>query len=485
LRYSSVLQKSLTALLSILMIGLIPACKSESGNVVGFPVTLESGVPEENPAAKPPKINKPVSGDVLIAGGVNTKLKSDAHAEFYDPTTRKFLATGPLNEDRVGIAGIAAGGKVTVISGINGTATLNRLKGTLRVVANVRNDVESYDPLTGLFTLPVLPPNALGGGSAFYTATPLNDGTVLIAGGLDGTYAPTDVAEIFDPNTGTYTAIAGGMNFKRAYHTATKLNDGKVLIVGGTHDNLASTVPPVGDSGAEIYDPGAKTFTKTTGNLPTFESGFGVAAQTATLLPDGKVLIAGGFSNAGFGVTTVNHDGVLYDPASQTPSTQFTHTAGVLTDARAFHTATLLSDNNTILFAGGIGGDSTQAIPVPGGVNGIFGGIVNSAELYNIAAQTFTCIGGTIKIKGVGTACAAAMVNSRAGHSATLFTSGPLAGQVLLAGGIGAKARTRNGAGAPLASAELYNPNSVAKKKFAVTGKMTTARALFASVLLP
>jgi hypothetical protein len=272
------------------------------------------------------------------------------------------------------------------------------------------------------------------------------------------------------------------MNFKRAYHTATKLLDGTVLIVGGTANTLASTVPTFGDNGAEIYDPVGKTFTKTTGNLPPFESGSGVAAHTATLLPNGKVLIAGGFSNFGSpSVTTVDNDGVLYDPATQT----FTHLAGVLTDARAFHTATLLSDNSTILFAGGIGGDSTQAIPVQGGVNGIFGGIVNSAELYNIGTQTFTCIGGTIKIKGVGTACAAAMVNSRAGHSATLFSSGPLAGQVLLAGGIGAKARTKKGAGAPLASAELYNPSSVAKKKFAVTGKMTTARALFASVLLP
>jgi hypothetical protein len=189
------------------MMGLIPAC--ESGAVLGFSVSIESGVPEENPAAKPLKINKPVSGDVLIAGGVNTKLKSDAHAEFYDPTTRKFLATGPLNEDRAGIAGILAGGKVTVISGTNGSATINHIKGQLRVVVNVRNDVESYDPLTGLFTLPVLPPNALAGGSAFYTATPLNDGTVLIAGGLDLNYAPTDAAEIFDPNRGHIPQLAG------------------------------------------------------------------------------------------------------------------------------------------------------------------------------------------------------------------------------------------------------------------------------------
>jgi hypothetical protein len=73
------------------------------------------------------------------------------------------------------------------------------------------------------------------------------------------------------------------------------------------------------------------------------------------------------------------------------------------------------------------------------------------------------------------------MKNSRGGHSATLFTSGTLVGQVLLAGGVGSATRTTRGSGAPLATAELYNP---ATGKFTATGKMTTARALFAAVLL-
>jgi ethanolamine utilization protein EutQ (cupin superfamily) len=95
----------------------------------------------------------------------------------------------------------------------------------------------------------------------------LNDGTILIAGGLDGSYAPTAAAEIYDPSAGTFTAIAS-MHFARAYHTATLLPDGTVLIVGGTLDALGDTEPTSGDHGAEIYNPTTKTFSITTHSLP-------------------------------------------------------------------------------------------------------------------------------------------------------------------------------------------------------------------------
>jgi Kelch motif len=465
----------LRSFIAMMLIATTGCLSDLSGRGGGPAVVIEPGRPVDNVAAKPPKINKPVAGEVLIAGGVNSKLKSDAHAEFFNPTTKKFVVASPLKEDRIATVGIESSGKVTIFSGINGSATLSRTKGQLRVLANVRDDAEVYDPATGLFSIAANKPVT---GAAFYTATPLSPGgKILIAGGLDGTYTPTDAAEIFDPSDGSFTAVPNGMNYARAYHTATLLNDGTVLIVGGSLDALGNTEPTGGDTGAEIYDPAKNSFSRTTGSLPTFESGFGVSAHTATLLSDGKVLIAGGYSNFGDStVTTVNNTGVIYDPSTQT----FTALTSTLTDARAFHTATMLS-NGHILFAGGLGGDSTQAIPVAGGVNGIFGGIINSAELYDPANQTFSCIGGPITIRNLGPACKGVMKNSRGGHSATLFTSGPLVGQVLLAGGVGSATRTTRGAGAPLATAELYNP---ATGKFTATGKMTTARALFAAVLL-
>ena len=120
-----------------------------------------------------------------------------------------------------------------------------------------------------------------------HTATRLNNGMVLIAGGLpefNGT--ATASAELYDPATGKFTAT-GSLNTPREGHTATLLNDGTVLITGGA-DNTGNLT-----ASAELYDPATGEFTFTGSmNAPRGD-------DTATLLNNGMVLIAGGQTTGG------------------------------------------------------------------------------------------------------------------------------------------------------------------------------------------
>jgi hypothetical protein len=271
---------------------------------------------------------------------------------------------------------------------------------------------------------------------------------VLIAGGeVSGTSLAT--AELYDPATGTFTAT-GNLNVPRHNHTATLLNDGTVLIAGGS--SRIGRNPPTKVPCAELYDPTAKSF-KLTGCLGTARD-----EHTATLLNNGKVLIAGGNANPPGGYLA---SAELYDPATSTFSP-----AGMMGKMRYLHTATLLK-NGMVLIAGGADPTrnagaiadaelynpesgtfiatgklqaaryrstalllNTGAVLVVGG--GDENGYLGSAELYNLTTQTFT-VTGSLKV-------------ARLGHKLALLKDG----MVLVVGG--------HGEGGALASAELYDP---------------------------
>jgi hypothetical protein len=171
---------------------------------------------------------------------------------------------------------------------------------------------------------------------AWHRATLLPDGRVLVTGGLDSYGNALARAELYDPATGQFTR-AGDMNAARAVHTATLLPNGKVLIAAGLYSNKNEESLAT----AELYDPETNSFTPT-GDLNNARGG-----QEATLLPDGRVLITGGVGPDRD--VPMLPSAEIYDPATET----FTPT-GSLNEPRVDHTATLLGDGR-VLIAGGFG----------------------------------------------------------------------------------------------------------------------------------
>jgi hypothetical protein len=272
-----------------------------------------------------------------------------------------------------------------------------------------------------------LPTGSLNTARSYQTATRLNNGKVLIAGGAsdsNGNFALTS-AELYDPTTGTFTAT-GSMNTARLLHTATLLNNGKVLVAGGD-----SSSQPL--ASAELYDPTTGTFTAI-GSMSTARS-----LHTATLLNNGTVLVVGGHIG-----TLPLTSAELYDPATGT----FT-TTGSANTSRYTHTATLLN-NGKVLIAGGFGGETPVSNSPPNG-------ILASAELYDPTTGAFTLT--------------ASLNVDRFNHTASLLNNGT----VLIAGGQGGVGSSE------LASAELYSP---ATGMFSLTGSLNTARTAHRASLL-
>jgi hypothetical protein len=247
---------------------------------------------------------------------------------------------------------------------------------------------------------------------AAHTATLLQNGKVLVAGGFAGGSSLSTV-ELFDPATKSFTA-APNMSVARAGHTATLLSNGRVLIAGGYNGSYVAS--------AELYDPAANSFTPASA-MTAARSG-----HVATPLPNGKVLLIGG---VGTGWTFLA-SAEIYDPAANIFSA-----TGAMLAARESHTATLLA-NGKVLVAGGHRGRRPTVT------------IYSSAEIYDTATGKFTAAGD--------------MTTRRHKHDAV-----PLAdGRILILGG----SDERDGDGA-YASAEIYDP---ARNTFTATASMNSPR---------
>lgn len=358
--------------------------------------------------------------------------------------------------------------QVLVAGGMTGSAKRDFGHDKLTITATSLNTAQLFVRSTGKFTTT----DAMTAKRVFHTATLLKTGKVLVSGGYT-TSTPLKTAELYNPTTKMFTA-AGTMSQGRAMHTATLLSDGKVLVVGGINTTTGATIGT-----AELYDPATNKFSKVTSALP---GGLTVAGHTATLLSgcsctnDGQVLIAGGFT--GFSLfddpatESASSTLVLYDPKTK----KFTKLTAKLADDRMLHTASLVAGGK-VLFAGGIRGQARFVSNKS--INGLYGAVRNTAEIFDAKTKKVACVGTPISGH---CPVASGMKNSRAGHSATVLTSGALKGQVLLAGGFGRPGGSADsGQGNILATAELFNP---ATKTFTATGAMKVGRAFHSAVLV-
>ncbi|MDQ6740650.1 MAG: hypothetical protein M3021_09895 [Actinomycetota bacterium] len=263
------------------------------------------------------------NGQVLVAGG---RARSDLRsAEVYDPTTGNWALTGDMHTTRLAhTATLLPNGTVLVAGGY--TLVPGRPPVTLLASA------ELYDPATGEWTTT----GSLATARANPTATLLASGKVLLGGGYTVPGEPDETlasAELYDPATGSWTAT-GSLATARYGHTATLLPNGTVLVAGGYHGGIFT---PGVLASAELYDPAAGTWTPT-GGLATARY-----RHTATLLPNGKVLIAGGYHAAS---TDSLASAEIYDAASGI----WTAT-GSLSRVYAGHTAILLPTGKVLVAA--------------------------------------------------------------------------------------------------------------------------------------
>jgi N-acetylneuraminic acid mutarotase len=216
------------------------------------------------------------------AGGRGYQLQKNnvvvlSSAELYDPGTGAWTGTGQTTTPRVGhTATLLLDGRVLAAGG-SGLAS-----------------AELYDPATGNWTAT----GSMSAARSGHTATLLANGNVLVVSGC-----ASGTAELYDPATGEWSP-AGSVAAVAAFATSL-LGNGNVLVAGGHSGNYPNDSTT---NSAELFESGSDVWAAT-GSLNSSREG-----HTATVLPNGEVVVAGGFATAVNGRRTTLASAELYKP---------------------------------------------------------------------------------------------------------------------------------------------------------------------------
>lgn len=265
------------------------------------------------------------NGKVLAIGGMylsGGNYISLSTVEIFDPVTETWSYTGSLNVARENpVVVVLNNGKVLVAGG------MWRAPGT-----SYLSSAEIYDPDTGTFTYVNAMPQARDNA----TGALMSNGNVLVAGGYSSSPGHMKSAIIYNPTLNTWTSISSQMNsiHSEGGSVMLRLQDGRMLIAGGWS-------PSLGVWTIDIYNPSTNSFVAAA-NLPQFSHGRG--GITGHVRSDGVVVFFGGSSGDGAMADTA----VLYDPTSNTMATE----GNVMRWSRYNHTSTMLNDGRILIIGG-------------------------------------------------------------------------------------------------------------------------------------
>ena len=372
-----------TVFLSCAMAALT-ACGGDGGSSVGH---------------APPTVTAPVLESLAISPnsvftGVGLTKQLSATGTYSDGSTADVTTTASWTSSATST--MTVGPTTGLITGAAlGSATVQVSLGSVTASASVSVVTDQWSPGGNLLQV-----------RSGHTAIELADGKVLISGGWC-LLGKTGSSELYNPLTGTSQLTGNMVQLDGCNVVSAVLPDKRVLTIGEVISNAEEY-----SSEAEIYDPASGTWSVAVSNLPYMQH------MTATVLTNGKVLVAGGEDFGGSPISAAE----IYDPVAGTWSP-----TGSMSTPRSDHTATLLQ-NGLVLVTGGI-------------ANIVERGSLASTEIYDPVAGTWSSANN--------------LATPRYNHTATLLQSG----QVLVAGGVNESCcQELNPPIAVVGTAEIFDP---------------------------